>query len=88
VKPSYHCLLGIDGELRTDHGAELAVDAGCFLARDNLGQVIALAVDVAGDLEDLLRAEMNTQFTALATLGDEEHLAARNRHPLEVERSA
>jgi hypothetical protein len=77
---------GEDGKLRADDGTEFAVDARVFLTRRNLRIVITLAVDVAGDLEHLFGAEVNTELAAFAAFRDDVHLPTRNVDLVQINR--
>jgi hypothetical protein len=62
------------------------MNASTLFARNNCGVVITFGVHFAGCLKNPLRAELNAQLTAFATVWDKIDLAAWNGYFLDVER--
>ena len=75
-----------DGELGTDHCAEITMDALVFLSRSDLRIMIPLGVGIDGNLKNILRAEFNANSAILTTLWDEVYLAARYSHFIQINR--
>jgi hypothetical protein len=75
-----------DGEIGTDHFAQIAVDALAVL--DHLGRVISLPVETRRQHQDILGTVLDAETAALAAVREDLHLAAGNRGGDEAWRSA
>ena len=71
-----------NGELRTDHLTQVAVNAGTLL--QDVGIVVSLAVEVGGHFQDVLRAVFHTEAAAFAALHDDVEFAVRDLYLLYV----
>ena len=69
------CFNRIDGKLRADNFAEMAVDA--FLGFCNLGWVIAFFIESRGGLKDFFRTERNAVPATLAAVINDMNYASR-----------
>jgi len=69
------CFHRIDGKLRADDLAEMAVDA--FLGFCNLGRMIAFFIESRGGLKDFFGTELNAVPATLAAVFNKVHYTAR-----------
>jgi hypothetical protein len=73
-------------KFRTNQSAEFAIHAFGFLPRYNHWDAVTFLVSLIGDTQNVLRAEMNTNFTALTAFRDQVYLTAWNDNFGDIER--
>lgn len=77
-------LFCIDGHFWADNATELTVRAGLFFSITYNRIVVAFGVDVFGFHKNLLWAELNAEFAALAAVGDNKNSALRRCYCVNV----